>query len=134
MVLCNEEKNIRFNEDKVYYAEPAFLDLFKVHLISGDVKTSLLGPDKILISETLAKKYFGNTDVTGKMLTWREAGRLVSFLVTGVFRDYPMNSHLRFNALASYNTFSRVNGTLARPKMIRWKRAGSGQTFTHTSG
>jgi len=113
MVLCNEERNIRFNEDKVYYAEPAFLDLFKVQLISGDIKTSLLGPDKILISETLAKKYFGNTDATGKMLTWREAGRLVSFLVTGVFRDYPIYSHLRFNALASYNTFSRINGTLA---------------------
>ncbi len=112
MLLSNEGKNIRFHEDKIYYAEPSFLDLFDVPMISGDAKTALLGPDKMLISESMSRKYFGSADAFGKILSWREGGRIVQFQVTGIFRDYPENSHVNFNALASYNTFSRINGTL----------------------
>ncbi|MFI5192633.1 MAG: ABC transporter permease [Chitinophagales bacterium] len=114
MLLSNEERNIRFNENGVYYAEPAFLDLFDVKMIDGDAKTALQGPDKIVISEDMARKYFGSTNVLGRILTWHYNGRVTSFAVSGVFRNYPINSHLAFRALASYNTFSEVNGTAGR--------------------
>jgi putative ABC transport system permease protein len=69
MLLSNEERNIRFNENRVYYAEPAFLDLFDVKMIGGDAKTALQGPDKMVISEDMARNYFGSTDVLGRILT-----------------------------------------------------------------
>ncbi len=112
MLLANEERNVRFNETRIYYAEPAFLDLFNVRLIEGDPKTALQGPDKLVISEDLARKYFGQIDPLGKMLRWTGRGRMISFIVTGVFRNYPLNSHVSFSALASYKTFSQQNGTL----------------------
>jgi putative ABC transport system permease protein len=113
MLLSNDEQNIRFNEDRIYYAEPDFLDLFDVQLISGNVKTALDGPAKMVISENLAKRYFGTTDALGKMIRWRTHGNTVSFIVTGICKNYPVNSHINFNALASYKTFSQINGTLA---------------------
>ena len=114
MLLSNEGRNIRFNEHKIYYAEPSFLNLFDVRLLEGDEKTALLGPDKIVITENMAKKYFGETDALGKMIGWRNYGRIVSLVVTGVCRDYPKNSHINFSGLVSYNSFSEINGTLTQ--------------------
>ncbi len=114
MLLSNEEKNIRFNEYKIYFAEPSFLNLFDLQLLEGDPKTALEGPDKIVITEDMARKYFGHDEPLGKILSWRSFGRLTSMVVTGVCKNYPVNSHLNFGALVSYKSFSEVNGTLAQ--------------------
>ena len=57
------------------------------------------------MSETLAKKYFGSHEAVGKQITVLEGGYKYSYLVTGVFEDYPTNSHLSFDYLVSYSTF-----------------------------
>ena len=114
MLLSNEERNIRFNESKIYYAEPSFLNLFDLPLLEGDQKTALQGPDKIVITEDMARKYFGQDEALGKILSWRSFGRLASLVVTGVCKNYPANSHLNFSALVSYKSFSEINGTLAQ--------------------
>ena len=111
MLLSNNEKNIRFSETRVYYAEPAFIGMFGVHLIKGDPGTALLGPDKIVLTEESARKYFGSTDVLGRVLEWKNGGVNSSMQVTGVCENYPVNSHIHFNMLVSYNTFSTRNGT-----------------------
>ena len=51
MLLSNDEKNVKFNEDKGYYADASFLSMFDVQLIKGNPKTALNGPDKLLLSE-----------------------------------------------------------------------------------
>ena len=114
MLLSNEERNIRFNEGKIYYAEPSFLNLFDIQLLEGDSKTALQGPDKIVITEDLARKYFGQSDALGKIISWRSYGRVAPLIVTGICKNYPVNSHLRFSALVSYKSFSKINGTLAQ--------------------
>jgi putative ABC transport system permease protein len=103
LLLSNDERNIKFNENKGYYADPSVLQILKIQLIKGNPKTALDGPYKMLLSQTLAKKYFGDQDPIGKRLTARD--NLVSHLeVTGIFKDYPANSHLIINHLVSYST------------------------------
>ena len=105
IVFDNEEKNIKALENKGYYTEQSFLNMFSLNIIEGDKNTLLNAPDKIILSETLAKKYFGNDDAVGKQITVREGGYKYSYMVTGVFKDYPTNSHLSFDYLISYSTF-----------------------------
>ena len=105
VVFANEAKNIKAIENKGYYTEQSFLNMFTLHIIEGDKNTLLNAPDKIILSETLAKKYFGDHDAVGKQITVLEGGYKYSYLVTGVFEDYPANSHLSFDYLVSYPTF-----------------------------
>jgi putative ABC transport system permease protein len=103
MLLSNPGKNIKFNELKGYYADQSSLDMLGIRLVKGNPATALDGPDKILLSETMAKKYFGNEEPMGKRLTVRD-GKTHSLEVTGIFRDYPSNSHLILNHMVSYST------------------------------
>ena len=106
LVLSNDEKNIKFKEEKGYYADPSFLPMFNVQLLSGNPQNALDGPDKILLSENTAKKYFGNGEALGKKLVFRNPPYTRNFLVTGVFREFPSNSHLTIHHLASYATLA----------------------------
>jgi len=114
MMVGNDARNIRFKENKVYYVDPEMLDIFAVPLLSGDAWTALSAPNKILISETVAKKYFGSEDALGKVLTAHGRGGTRPMEVTGVFRDYPANSHIQFDILVSYKTRSLLNGTMGQ--------------------
>ena len=58
-LLANEATNVRFRETSVYYADAAALNIFDIHLIRGDLSTALADPDKLVLSATEAKKYFG---------------------------------------------------------------------------
>jgi putative ABC transport system permease protein len=82
------------------------LDMLGLHLIKGNPATALDGPDKILLSETMARKYFGSEDPLGKRLTALDE-TLENCEVTGVFQDYPANSHLILNHLLSYSTLGK---------------------------
>src|SRR6516162_6478352 len=81
LLLSNDEKNIKFNETKGYYADPSALEMLHIQLVSGDPKHALDGPDKIILSETTARKYFGSQDPLGKNLTARY-GRTAHYEVT----------------------------------------------------
>ena len=104
MVMTNPETQVKFAEKKGYYADPPFLKMFDVAFLSGDPATALVGPNKIILSETMAKKYFGQTDVIGKQLLEKDPDLMQTYEVTGVFKDYPKNSHLTLDYLISYKT------------------------------
>jgi putative ABC transport system permease protein len=114
-LLSNDERHLRFREASVYMADPSVLEFFRLPLTRGNAKTALSDPGKIIISETEARKYFGGTDVLGKVLTIHGTNGLRPLEVTGVFRDYPENSHLKFELIVSYVTRSQINGTYGRP-------------------
>lgn len=107
LLLSNEEQNKKFSENKGYYADPAIIDMFGLHFIKGNPHTALNGPDKIILSESTAKKYFGNQEALGKTLVNRSAQHLEPFQVTGVYKDFPSNSHLIMNYLVSYATLGK---------------------------
>jgi len=108
LLLSNEEKNVRFSELKGYFADPSFLHMFNVKLLKGNVATALTGPDKLLLSESLSRKYFGTEEPMGKKLVFRDAQFTRVFEVTGVFKDFPVKSHLQVNHLASYATLASM--------------------------
>jgi len=116
LLLSNDAKNVKFAEKKGYYADPSSIDMLGIRLTGGTATTALNAPDKMIISESMARKYFGTTDAVGKILVSRSAPGFVddpnkpyqSFLVTGVFKDYPSNSHLIIDYLVSYETLRKV--------------------------
>jgi putative ABC transport system permease protein len=96
-----------FNEENFYYVDSTLFDIFTYEVVKGDVKSALLEPNKIILTEKIAAKYFGNTDPIGKTLT---AGTS-TYEVTGVIKDVPFNSHFRFEAMASRNNLPKQLGT-----------------------
>ena len=89
-----------FKEERVYYADAALLQMFSYPLVLGDQAQALAAPNTIIISETMARKYFGDENPLGKALNvngWIDG----TFSVNGVFRDAPANSHLQFDFLLS---------------------------------
>jgi putative ABC transport system permease protein len=110
-LLVNDTRNIKLREPAVYYADAAILDIFHLPLQEGDAKTALTGPGKILLSAEEARKYFGQEDPLGKVLYSHYGGGVRPLEVTGVFRDYPANSHLKLSVIVSYATLSQYKGT-----------------------
>ena len=98
----NGDKN--FYETKVYYADSTVFNIFTYKFVEGDAAHALNEPNSIVISKTLADKYFGsNTPAIGKTL--RTVYDL--YKVTGVIEDVPHNSHLRFDMLISWSSLPK---------------------------
>jgi len=108
MLLTNQERNVKFNELKGYFADASVIPFFDLHFVAGNPATALDGPYKMLLSASMAKKYFGNEPALGKRLKGLYNGSTESFEVTGVFKDYPANSHLILNHLVSFSSLSQI--------------------------
>jgi ABC-type antimicrobial peptide transport system permease subunit len=89
-------KNKIFNEN-IRLTDPAFLEMFTFPLIKGDVKTALAHPHSIVLTEEVAKKYFGDDNPIGKVL---QVDNSADFIVGGVLQNIPDNSIIRFEFLA----------------------------------
>jgi len=77
-------------------------DVFTFPLLRGDAKTALARPYTVVLTERTAKKYFGLEDPIGKFLKFDNQ---YDFAVTGVIRNIPPNSHLKFDVAYSMETF-----------------------------
>jgi putative ABC transport system permease protein len=96
-----------FNEEDFFYADSTLFDIFTCHVLKGEIKTALVEPKKIILTEKIAAKYFGNSDPIGKTLT---SGNN-TYEVTGVIENVPFNSHFRFDAITSRNNLPKQLGT-----------------------
>lgn len=94
-------QDVTLNQDKMFIADPSFLRMFSFPFVAGDPATALNEGRSIVISESMAKKYFGRADPIGKSVT---LNRQLPLKVTGVFKDVPENSHLKFDMLISFVT------------------------------
>ncbi len=88
-----------FIEENFYYADSTFFNVFTAPVVFGDPKGMLNRPNTVVLTEEVAKKYFGNEDPVGRLL--QVGQREESFEVTGVVKGFPENSHFRFNMLGS---------------------------------
>ena len=93
----------KFREERIHIVDPSFLKIFTFPLASGDVESALTEPNTVVISESIARKYFGGQDPMGKML--RLDGEH-SMAVSAVAEDVPDNSHIKFDFLISYETLN----------------------------
>jgi putative ABC transport system permease protein len=82
------------NENDVIYADSTLFNVFTIPLVAGDSRTALNAPGTMVISESAALKYFGNTDVIGKAL---ETDDKKLHKITAVMKDLPHNSHFKAN-------------------------------------
>ena len=85
-----------FTNDKIYYADDDFFNVFSFPLISGNPSTVLKKSNAAVITEATAHKYFGNENPVGKTLTLSDNNELE---VTGVMKNIPANSHFHFDIL-----------------------------------
>jgi len=103
-----------FNENNIYAVDSTFFDVFTFPLIHGDAATALVEPNTMVVTEEMAVKYFGKTDVVGQLLEVRISANsdAVPFKITGVSENVPPNSHFKYNILLSTESFpSRINNT-----------------------
>lgn len=90
-----------FNEKRAVFADSAFFGIFSFKLLSGDAATALAGPDKVVLSASTARRYFGDADPVGKTLrlTFRNDA---DYTVTGVVEDSPSNSQIKYDLIPSF--------------------------------
>lgn len=109
--------DVFFKEEGVYYATPSFFRVFSIPLLKGVDSTVLKAPFKVVLSQSLAKKYFGDADPVGKII--RNNGE-TDFEVTGVFQDLPPNTHMKISALFSYASFETMVNNPEAMKSWHW--------------
>jgi putative ABC transport system permease protein len=88
-----------FDEKKVLYADSSFFRIFSFRLLKGNPALALREPNQIVISQSMAKKYFGQEDPMGKTL---RISNDQNFSVSGVVEDCPDNSQLQYDFVASF--------------------------------
>ncbi len=97
----------KFNEEGVLFADSTFFDVLDFAMIKGDPQTALVRPRSMVLTEEYAKKYFGDQDPVGQRLTVESD--TVLYTVTGIIKNVPDNSHLKFDILASMSTYPGIS-------------------------
>ncbi len=103
-------KDKQFLETRIRYADDSVFDIFSWPMVKGDPRTALTAPYSIVITEDMAKKYFGNDESLGKILRFNDSE---DYAVTGVVKNVPMNSHFLFNGLCSFKTLYARDETVS---------------------
>jgi putative ABC transport system permease protein len=115
---------IAFKHRRFLFADSTFLPMMGYPMVAGDAKTALAEPFTVVVSEKYAKMYFGNDDPLGKMLLLNDddgANELAK--VTGVFKDLPENTHMKFDVLYSYETlYARGDWARGRYDQAWWRK------------
>jgi len=96
----------------ILITDPSFFTVFSYKLSTGDVYTALNQPYSIILTKSIAKKYFGDADPIGKSLVIYmndSTGRGAAYTVTGTMPDPPRNAHFTFSMLASFKTVEVAN-------------------------
>ncbi len=94
-----------FNERNLFFVDSTVFNIFTIPFVEGDPSTALNGTGTAVITETTAKRYFGDEDPLGKIL--RVQG-LYNLMVTGVIKDPLPESHFAYNILASFSTVRQI--------------------------
>lgn len=106
VVVVDKSTNTSYIEPNFLWADPEVFRVFTIPLIKG-TPASLVNPKKVIISESTARKYFGNKDPIGKILN---NVTFTEFEVTGVFKDFPGNSHFKADFICSLITLKDLWG------------------------
>jgi putative ABC transport system permease protein len=96
-----------FAEERFYFVDPDFLSMFSITMLQGQRETALNNPLSVILSEDAAAKYFPGENPLGKILRYNDKH---DFQVTGVFRNVPKNTHIRYDVLASFQSLPILEG------------------------
>ncbi len=98
--------NTKFYDTRILIADSSLLTMFTFPMLSGDPAKALTAPYSIVLTESSAKKYFGDAAAYGKMMKLSDT---ISLMVTGIMKDVPTNSHFNFDCLVSRTTMGDLN-------------------------
>jgi len=114
-------QNTKFLEERMYFVEPDFLEIFPTSIIVGEPAQEIAKPGRAFVSEYIAKKYFGDESAVGKTIS---VDKQMDFLIIGIFANPPDNSHLKCDILRSFEDFENLFGP---EYMLSW-----GHTLMYT--
>ncbi len=97
----------QFYEDLLYYADSGVFKIFDYQFIYGSPSHALTRPNSIVLTQSLANKYFGTINPIGQVMN---LGNLIDCKVTAVIKDIPSNSHLKFEGLVSMVSYGQIIG------------------------
>lgn len=112
LIVQKGEEYVR--QFKGVYADPQIFDLFDFKLIHGDFKTALQSNFGIVITRSVAAKYFGKTDVVGKELRIKISGEPESYFVDAVIENFPSNSSLNFEVILPWSKTAKKGAITSR--------------------
>jgi putative ABC transport system permease protein len=101
-----EKSNITFEEPNGFFADSAFFDVFDVKFIEGNPATALEVVNGVVLSKSMADRYFFNEKAVGNRLSFGPSTEMLE--VVGVVEDFPLESHFHFNFLISYMTLKSM--------------------------
>ena len=113
-----EAGNRFYETTKGYLADPSFFTVFTSEMVEGDPTSALNEPNTVVLTETLAKKIFGKTNVIGENMQAINDAEKTNLRVTGVIKDIPENTHLKMSYLVSFETFT--NWKVFTPQKLNW--------------
>lgn len=97
-------------ENDFVCADSAFFDIFSFPILAGSPDKILHSPDKIMLSEKIARKYYGKENPVGKIISLRLVNSTLNLTVEGVYKDFPEQSHFHANFILPMEIFSRQLG------------------------
>lgn len=101
-----------FTEERFFFADPEVFRVFSWEKIDGDLDKALTFPDGLVITQSTATRYFGNSDPLGKSLEVILGDQKIQLQVRGVVEDVPDNSHFKFDMLANMKPVEEFYGGL----------------------
>ena len=108
-LVSYEDKKFNETDETFKFADSTFFEMFDFKLLKGDPKTVLTRPKTLVMTETAARKYFGDEEPIGKTL--RIEQDTIIYEVTGLMEDLPVNSHFHFDMLGAMTTIRQSRGT-----------------------
>ncbi|MFH0736917.1 MAG: ABC transporter permease [bacterium] len=99
MTIRFEDK--AFVENNFIWADSTFFDVFTCEFVRGNKKTALTEPHTVVLTEAMAKKYFGNIDPVGKIMNFEDN---TPYRVAAIIKEFPRNAHFKFDILASMSS------------------------------
>lgn len=104
--ISREQGKVKYGSktfmEKYNLADPGFFKMFSFPLLKGNPGNVLSNPNSVVLTKSYAEKYFGNSDAIGKTISIQLNDKYEDFLVTGIAKDVPDNSSIKFNILIPY--------------------------------
>ncbi|MFC1725709.1 ABC transporter permease [candidate division KSB1 bacterium] len=123
LLIGNGEDN--FYEKRIAFSNSSILEMFDFSLLKGNPETALRDINSIVLSEKMSKKYFGGENPMGKTL---QINNKYVFMISGVLKDLPSNSHLKFDFLIPFRALDNMKPDVG----IRWSNLESWINFYYT--
>ncbi len=92
-----------FPDQKIFYGDSTFYDVFQFNLLSGNPSKALSGADKVVITREVAMRYFGTLDCIGETVNLNDTK---DFMISGVMEEIPLNTHFHFDVLVTMENHS----------------------------